>query len=45
MKKSEFRVLIKHYFFVAKTLSETKVKLDKYFVSKRAEKVALHASA
>ena len=45
IEKSEFRVLIKHYFLRGKTLSETKAKLDKYFISKRAEKVALHACA
>ena len=32
MEKSEFRVLIKHYFLRAKTLSETKAKLDKYYL-------------
>ena len=31
MEKSEFRVLIKHYFLRRKTSSETKVKLDKYY--------------
>ena len=31
MAKSEFRLLIKHYFLRRKTLSETKTKLDKYF--------------
>ena len=31
MKKSEFRLLIKHYFLGGKTLSETKAKLDKYY--------------
>ena len=31
MKKSEFRVLIKHYFLCRKSVSETKVKLDKYY--------------
>ena len=31
LEKSEFRVLIKHYFFRGKTLSETKAKLDKYY--------------
>ena len=30
MEKSEFRVLIKHYFLRGKTLLETKAKLDKY---------------
>ena len=30
MEKSEFRVLIKHYFLRGKTESETKAKLDKY---------------
>ena len=29
--KSEFHVLIKHYFLRGKTLSETKAKLDKYY--------------
>ncbi|GBP32815.1 Histone-lysine N-methyltransferase SETMAR [Eumeta japonica] len=31
MEKSEFRVLIKHYFYVKKTITETKEKLDKYY--------------
>ena len=31
MEKSKFRVLIKHYFFREKTISETKAKLDKYY--------------
>ena len=31
MEKSEFRVLIKHYFLRGKTVSETKVKFDKYY--------------
>ena len=31
MEKSEFRVLIKHYFLRGKTLSETKAQLDKYY--------------
>ena len=31
MEKSEFRVLIKHYFLRGKTISETKSKLDKYY--------------
>ena len=31
MEKSEFHVLIKHYFLRGKTLSETKAKLDKYY--------------
>ena len=31
MEKSEFRMLIKHYFLRGKTLSETKAKLDKYY--------------
>ena len=31
MEKSDFRVLIKHYFLRGKTISETKVKLDKYY--------------
>ena len=30
-KKSEFRVLIKHYFLREKTITETKAKLDKYY--------------
>ena len=30
MEKSEFRLLIKHYFLRGKTLSETKGELDKY---------------
>ena len=29
--KSDFRVLIKHYFLCGKTLSETKAELDKYY--------------
>ena len=33
MEKSEFRVLIKHYFLREKSLWETKVKLDKYYSS------------
>ena len=32
MEKSEFRVLIKHYFLCGKTLSETKSKFNKYYV-------------
>ncbi|GBP54687.1 Histone-lysine N-methyltransferase SETMAR [Eumeta japonica] len=31
MEKSEFRVLIKHYFLRKKTITETKKKLDKYY--------------
>ena len=31
MEKSEFRMLIKHYFMRGKTLSETKAKLDEYY--------------
>ena len=31
MKKSEFRMLIKHYFLREKTLSETKATLEKYY--------------
>ena len=31
MGKSEFRVLIKHYFLRQKTITETKVRLDKYY--------------
>lgn len=31
MEKSEFRVLIKHYFLRGKTITETKIKLDKYY--------------
>jgi histone-lysine N-methyltransferase SETMAR len=31
MEKSEFRVLIKHYFLRKKTITETKAKLDKYY--------------
>ena len=31
MEKSEFRVLIKHYFLRGKPLSETKAKLDNYY--------------
>ena len=31
MERSEFRVLIKHYFLRGKTLSETNAKLDKYY--------------
>ena len=31
MEKSEFCVLIKHYFLRGKPLSETKAKLDKYY--------------
>ena len=31
MEKSQFRMLIKHYFLHEKTLSETKAKLDKYY--------------
>ena len=30
-KKSEFRVLIKHYFLREKTITETMAKLDKYY--------------
>ena len=30
-KKSEFRVLSKHYFLEEKTITETKAKLDKYY--------------
>ena len=32
MEKSEFRVLIKHYFLRGKNLLETKAKLDKYYL-------------
>ena len=32
MSKREFRVLIKHYFLRGKTLSETKAKLNKYYL-------------
>ena len=32
MVESEFRVLIKHYFLRVKTPSETKAKLDKYYL-------------
>ena len=32
MGKSEFRVLIKHYFLRGKPLSKTKAKLDKYYL-------------
>ncbi|XP_055307456.1 histone-lysine N-methyltransferase SETMAR-like [Sitodiplosis mosellana] len=31
MEKSEFRMLIKHYFLRGKTITETKTKLDKYY--------------
>ena len=31
MEKSEFRVLIKHYFLREKTLLETTARLDKYY--------------
>ena len=31
MEKSEFRVLIEHYFLRGKTVSRTKAKLDKYY--------------
>lgn len=31
MEKSEFRVLIKHYFLRKKTITQTKAKLDKYY--------------
>ena len=31
MEKSEFRVLIKHYFLRKKTIAQTKAKLDKYY--------------
>ncbi|GBP33923.1 Putative uncharacterized protein FLJ37770 [Eumeta japonica] len=31
MEKSEFRVLIKHYFLRKKNITETKEKLDKYY--------------
>lgn len=31
MEKSEFRVLIKHYYLRKKTITETKAKLDKYY--------------
>lgn len=31
MEKSEFRVLIKHYFLRKKTITETKEKLYKYY--------------
>ncbi|GBP18735.1 Putative uncharacterized protein FLJ37770 [Eumeta japonica] len=31
MEKSEFRVLIKHYFLRKKIITETKEKLDKYY--------------
>ena len=31
MEKSEFRVLINHYFLREKTLSKTKAKLDEYY--------------
>lgn len=31
MEKSEFRVLIKHYFLRKKTITETKQRLDKYY--------------
>ena len=31
MEKSEFRVLIKHYFLRKKTVNHTKEKLDKYY--------------
>ena len=31
MEKSEFHVLIKHYFLRGKTFSETKAKVDKYY--------------
>ncbi|XP_033221437.1 protein GVQW3-like [Belonocnema kinseyi] len=31
MEKSEFRILIKHYYLRKKTISETKAKLDKYY--------------
>lgn len=31
MEKSEFRVLIKHYFLRGKTITQTKTKLDKYY--------------
>ena len=31
MEKSEFGVLIKHYFLHGKILSETKAKLDEYY--------------
>ena len=31
MEKSEFRVVIKHYFLRGKSLSEIKAKLDKYY--------------
>ena len=32
MEKSGFRVLIKHFFLRGKTLSETKAKLDEYYL-------------
>ena len=32
MEKSEYRVLIKHYFLRGKTLSKSKAKLDKYYL-------------
>ena len=31
MEKSQFRVLIQHYFLRGKTISQTKTKLDKYY--------------
>ena len=31
MEKSEFRVLIKHYFLREKTITDTSVKLNKYY--------------
>ena len=31
MEKSEFHMLIKHYFLREKSLSETKAKLDEYY--------------
>jgi len=31
MEKSEFRVLIKHYYLRKKTITQTKKKLDKYY--------------
>lgn len=32
MEKTEFRVLIKHYYLRGKTISETKARLDKYYL-------------
>ena len=42
MEKSEFRVLIKHYFLRGKSINETEEKFEKYYKESASSHVVVH---